>query len=69
MHLHPQKHGSSTCKSVDVDACADVDTDQCSYVLYNSSFCNSTDADTDADWSILAIRGSEMWNLCLFSGS
>ena len=38
MYLHPQKYGPSTCKSVDVEA--DVDTDQCSYVLYNTSFCN-----------------------------
>ena len=51
----------------DADACADVDADQCSYVLYDSSFRNSADADTDADQSILAImvkkKGYGLWGL------
>ena len=42
MYLHPQKYGPSTCKSAgavaDVDV--DADTDWCSYVIYDPSFCN-----------------------------
>ena len=42
MYLHPPKYGPSACKSVDADAnaCADADTDWCSYILYDPSFCN-----------------------------
>ena len=35
-----KKYGPSTCKSADADACADADTDWCSYALYDPSFCN-----------------------------
>ena len=62
MYLHLQKHGPFTCKSMDADddACADGETDWCSYFLYNPSFCNyaDVDVDTDADQSILAISQS-----------
>ena len=52
-----QNYGRSTCKSADAhaDACADPNTDWCSYVLYEPSFRNSADADADADQSILGI--------------
>ena len=55
---HLQKYGPSTCKS------ADADTDWCSYVPYERSFCNYAVADTDADWSILAIRLSTVETKC-----
>ena len=53
MYLNPQKYCLSSCKSA--DACADAETEWCSYVLYDASFCNSADEDTDADRAILAI--------------
>ena len=57
MYLHPHKNGPSTYKSKDEGADACADADNCSYILYRPSFCNSADADTDtdADMSILAI--------------
>ena len=56
INLHPQKYGPSICKSADADACADEDTDWCSYVLYDPSFCYlRMRIHMDADQSILDI--------------
>ena len=58
MYLYPLKMTPPTCKSNAVDAGACADADQCSYVLWESSFCNSADADTDATRSILLAANS-----------